>query len=53
MSELEYNPTELLICTSSRMMPNKTTALLSSCVGFSSANQGDDVAGDTIGYLGG
>jgi len=28
MSELEYNPTELLICTAARMMPDKTTAFI-------------------------
>mgnify|MGYP001132767730 CR=1 FL=1 len=28
MSELDYNPTELLICTAARMMPDKTTAFI-------------------------
>lgn len=28
MSELEYNPTELLICTAARMMPDKATAFI-------------------------
>ncbi len=28
MSEVEYNPTELLICTAARMMPDKTTAFI-------------------------
>ncbi len=28
MAEYEYNPTELLICTAARMMPDKTTAFI-------------------------
>ncbi|MFN3308339.1 MAG: CoA-transferase subunit beta [Anaerolineales bacterium] len=28
MSDVEYNPTELLICTAARMMPDKTTAFI-------------------------